>query len=161
MDHGQASATQRCGSLGIKSQSRPHHAAGERWSVDHYLTSWPRQLFPYHFSEVLHPFFNTLLDLDPDARLAAVATHYQELAAAITGDGSGGGTVIGAGAQVRLAAWLTRVGRTCVSSARDLLDGLRAWLPEHVMLYNQARMVTSSELCAWSSACLICAAADL
>jgi ligand-binding SRPBCC domain-containing protein len=30
--------------------------AGERWSADHYLTSWPRQLFPAHFSDVLHPF---------------------------------------------------------------------------------------------------------
>lgn len=70
---------------------------GERWSADHYLSSWPRQMFPSHFSDVLHPFFNSLLALESDARLAAVAKHYQELAAAIDssrsstgGEGDGG-----------------------------------------------------------------------
>jgi hypothetical protein len=63
--------------------------AGERWSADHYLTSWPRQLFPQHFSEVLHPFFNALLDMDPDARLAAAAAHYEEIMAAICSSDSG------------------------------------------------------------------------
>eukprot|EP00879_Flechtneria_rotunda_P006900 GHRR01007246.1.p1 GENE.GHRR01007246.1~~GHRR01007246.1.p1 ORF type:complete len:991 (+),score=385.20 GHRR01007246.1:2403-5375(+) len=58
-------------------------APGGRWSADHYLTSWPRQLFPSHFSEALHPFFNSLLWLEPDARLAAVAAHHDELAAAV------------------------------------------------------------------------------
>lgn len=57
--------------------------AGDRWSADHYLTSWPRKLFPAHFSDVLHPFFSSLLPLDPDARLAAVAANYQQLAAAV------------------------------------------------------------------------------
>lgn len=40
-------------------------------------------MFPSHFSDVLHPFFNSLLGLESDARLAAVAKHYEELAAAI------------------------------------------------------------------------------
>lgn len=57
---------------------------GERWSADHYLTSWPRQLFPTHFSELLHPFFNSLLDADTDARLAAVAAHFDHLVEALT-----------------------------------------------------------------------------
>lgn len=43
---------------------------------------------------MLHPFFNTLLDLDPDARLAAVAAHYEELVAAIT-QGGGGSEEVG------------------------------------------------------------------
>lgn len=29
--------------------------------ADHYLTSWPRQLFPPAFSEVLHPFFSAVM----------------------------------------------------------------------------------------------------
>lgn len=56
---------------------------GDRWTADHYLTSWPRQLFPIHFSDVLHPFFGSLLPLDPDARLAAVAANYGQLTAAV------------------------------------------------------------------------------
>lgn len=62
---------------------------GDRWSADHYLTSWPRQLFPHHFSDVLHPFFGSLLGLDPDARLAAVAARYSQLAAAVQGTSPG------------------------------------------------------------------------
>jgi hypothetical protein len=66
--------------------------AGERWSTDHYLTSWPRRLFPTQFSELLHPFFNSLLDLDPDARLAAVAAHFDNLVEAVAGPSGRGGT---------------------------------------------------------------------
>jgi hypothetical protein len=70
-------------------------AAGERWSADHYLTSWPRQLFPPHFSDVLHPFFNSLLEMDPDARLAAVAAHYEELMTAVCNADSAGVQQVG------------------------------------------------------------------
>lgn len=65
---------------------------GDRWSADHYLTSWPRQLFPPYFSDVLHPFFSKLLPLDPDARLAAVARHFKQLTAAVQGKEGGGST---------------------------------------------------------------------
>jgi hypothetical protein len=70
--------------------------SGDRWSADHYLTSWPRQLFPQHFADVLHPFFSSLLPLDADARLAAVAGRFKQLAAAVAGaeeasPGSGSG----------------------------------------------------------------------
>jgi hypothetical protein len=69
--------------------------AGERWTADHYLTSWPRQLFPPHFSDTLHPFFNSLLEMDPDARLAAVAAHYEELMAAVCNADSTGVQQVG------------------------------------------------------------------
>lgn len=73
--------------------------SGDRWSADHYLTSWPRQLFPQHFADVLHPFFSSLLPLDADARLAAVAGRFKQLAAAVAGaeEASPGGS--GSGGQ--------------------------------------------------------------
>lgn len=63
----------------------PKTHPGDRWSADHYLTSWPRQLFPPHFSDVLHPFFASLLHIDPDARLAATAGHFKQLTDALQG----------------------------------------------------------------------------
>jgi hypothetical protein len=41
---------------------------------------------------VLHPFFSNLLPLDPDARLAAVATHFNQLTAAVQANACGGST---------------------------------------------------------------------
>jgi hypothetical protein len=55
--------------------------AGQRWAADHYLTSWPRPLFPPYFNEVLHPFLGSLLHLDPDARVAAIAAGFDHLQA--------------------------------------------------------------------------------
>lgn len=68
-----------------------YRRTGDRWSADHYLTSWPRQLFSAHFSDVLHPFFARLLPLDSDARLAAVAGNFAQLAAAVQGTAAAAG----------------------------------------------------------------------
>lgn len=88
---------------------------GDRWSADHYLTSWPRQLFPPHFSDVLHPFFASLLHMDPDTRLAATAGQFKQLTDALQGQaaaaaaGKGRGSSSGTGGPAQQAAVRVRV----------------------------------------------------
>jgi hypothetical protein len=57
----------------------PPRTAAARWPAARYLSDWPQPLWPAAFATALHPFFESLLPLDADARVAATAAAYDTL----------------------------------------------------------------------------------
>ncbi len=56
---------------------------GDRWSAQQYLKHWLGLIFPLYFEQLLHPFFNSILALDADARVAVVQNAFPTLKAGI------------------------------------------------------------------------------
>ena len=59
--------------------------AGDRLSAAEYLQGWGGSLFPFYFDSLLHPFFCSLLPLDPDARIGALQKDFPVLVETILG----------------------------------------------------------------------------
>lgn len=51
----------------------------DRWSASEYLTKWGGSWCPTYFSTLLHPFFNSIVQMDADARVAAIKQSYEQM----------------------------------------------------------------------------------
>lgn len=58
-----------------------HLRAGERLSAAEYLQLWGPELFPDYFASTLHPFFDSLMQLHPDERVAVTEAAFPLLRA--------------------------------------------------------------------------------
>lgn len=59
--------------------------AGARLSAAEYLRTWGPSLFPFYFGSLLHPFFCSLLPMDPDSRIRAIQKDFHVLVETIMG----------------------------------------------------------------------------
>ena len=71
--------------LGLLLVSAQMPFAGERLSAAEYLQSWGGSLFPFYFDSLLHPFFCSLLPMDPDCRIGALQRDFPLLVETILG----------------------------------------------------------------------------
>jgi hypothetical protein len=71
----QAPGTRRCPSPCSPSLC----PTGARFTAREYLYRWPAPLFPSYFEDSLHPFFNNVLRLNTDARVAALHSCFEQL----------------------------------------------------------------------------------
>lgn len=56
----------------------------ERWTAHRYLTDWGPQLFPAYLTNLLHPFFASILDADVDMRVSMLEAAFPRIVAGIT-----------------------------------------------------------------------------
>ena len=61
------------------------HCADARLSAADYLKGWGAKLFPYYFETLLHPFFCSVVPMDPDCRINAIEKEFPLLVRTILG----------------------------------------------------------------------------
>ena len=59
--------------------------ADARLSASSYLQDWGPKLFPSYFDSLLHPFFCSVLPMDPDHRILAIEKEFPLLVKTILG----------------------------------------------------------------------------
>ena len=69
----------------LASCSQSADPADARLSATGYLQEWGPKLFPSYFDSLLHPFFCSVLPMDPDRRILAIEKEFPLLVKTILG----------------------------------------------------------------------------